>query len=538
MELSRANLEDKEFWTSKGYELPSFDVKKVRDNTLKNPMWLHFGAGNIFRAYIAVLQQKLLNEGLSDRGIIACEFFDEEIIDKAYKPFDNLSIAVTLKSDGNIDKKIVASVVDSIVAKKDLNKLFDIVASTSLEIISFTITEKGYSLTNSQGKYFKEVLEDLEVLPKEPKSIMGLIALLCFKRYKKNKAPLTLLSLDNCFHNGLTLFNSVKTFADTWVTKGYVEKEFINYLSNNKYISFPWSMIDKITPRPSESVKKILQDDGINGVEIIETSKHTYISSFVNAEEVGYLIIEDSFPNGRPPLEKAGVIFTDRETVDKAERMKVCTCLNPLHSILAIFGCLLGYNSVAKIMEDKTLRTLLEKAGYDELLPVVVDPKVINPHDFMREVLEKRFPNPYVPDTPQRIACDTSQIIPIRFGETLKSYLKRNKDTVKKLTFIPLFFAGWLRYLMAIDDEGKPFDLSPDPLNEELTNYMKKIKLGDKGPFTEILRPILSNKNIFAVDLYECVLAEKVEQMFSELVGGKGMVKKTLDSYVNDKSKR
>lgn len=534
MKLSLDNLENNEFWTSKGYELPSFDVKSVKENTLKNPIWLHFGAGNIFRAYIAVLQQKLLNEGLSDRGIIACEFFDEEIIDKIYKPFDNLSIAVTLKSDGNIDKKIVASVVDSINVKKELNKLIDIVKSPSLEIISFTITEKGYSLTNSQGKYFKEVIEDLEVFPKEPKSIMGLIALLCLKRYKKNKSPFTLLSLDNCFHNGLTLFRSVKTFADSWVKKGYVEDEFINYISDNKYVSFPWSMIDKITPRPSESVKKILQDDGVDGVEIIETSKHTYISSFVNAEEVEYLLIEDFFPNGRPPLEKAGVIFTDRETVDKAERMKVCTCLNPLHSILAIFGCLLGYNSVAKIMENKTLRTLLEKVGYNELLPVVVDPKVISPPDFMKEVLEKRFPNPYVPDTPQRIACDTSQIISIRFGETLKSYLNRNIGEVKKLTFIPLFFAGWLRYLMAIDDEGKPFYLSPDPLNEELTSYVKEIKLGGKGPFTQILRPILSNKNIFAVDLYECGLADKVEQMFSELVSGKGMVKRILDKYVND----
>jgi len=74
--------------------------------------------------------------------------------------------------------------------------------------------------------------------------------------------------------------------------------------------------------------------------------------------------------------------------------MKVCTCLNPLHSILAIFGCLLGYNSVAKIMENKTLRTLLEKTGYNELLPVVVDPEVINPHDFMKEVLEKDFQTP------------------------------------------------------------------------------------------------------------------------------------------------
>ena len=534
MESNLSNLSNKEFWERNGYELPQFNIEEVKEETKKNPIWLHFGAGNIFRAYIAVLQQTLLNKKFASRGIIACEFFDEEIIEKAYKPFDNLSIAVTLKDDGSINKKIVASVVDSIIASRELDKLINVASSPSLQIISFTITEKGYSLKSLTGEYLKDVNDDLQRLPERPRSIMGLIALLCYKRFKKNKAPLGLLSLDNCFHNGLTLYNAIRTFAESWVSKGYIETEFIDYITDQNYISFPWSMIDKITPRPSEYVKKILVDDGISGVDITETAKHTYISSFVNAEEVEYLVIEDLFPNSRPPLEKAGVIFTDRNTVDRAEKMKVCTCLNPLHTILAIFGCLLGYSSVSDIMRNSTIKKLLEKTGYNELLPVVVDPKIINPYKFMKEVLEKRMPNPYVPDTPQRIACDTSQIISIRFGETLKSYLEKSKTEIEKLTYIPMFFAGWLRYLLAIDDDGKPFNLSPDPLNEELTNYLKDIKLGDTGPFTKVLEPILSNKNIFGVDLYECRLAQKVEKFFCEFVSGKGMVGKTLEKYIDN----
>ena len=78
-------------------------------------------------------------------------------------------------------------------------------------------------------------------------------------------------------------------------------------------------------------------------MEVAETAKHTFVSAMVNAEECEYLAIEDWFPNGRPPLEKAGVLFCDRETVDKIEKMKVCTCLNPLHTALAMFGCLLSY---------------------------------------------------------------------------------------------------------------------------------------------------------------------------------------------------
>ena len=86
-----------------------------------------------------------------------------------------------------------------------------------------------------------------------------------------------------------------------------------------------------------------MEEDGFEDTDLIITSKNTYTAAFVNAEETEYLVIEDTFPNGRPPLEKAGFIFTDRETVDKVEKMKVCTCLNPLHTALAIFGCLLSY---------------------------------------------------------------------------------------------------------------------------------------------------------------------------------------------------
>ena len=121
-------------------------------------------------------------------------------------------------------------------------------------------------------------------------------------------------------------------------------------------------------------------------------------------------------------MEKAGLYFTDRETVDKVEKMKVCTCLNPLHTALAIFGNLLGFTLIADEMKDEDLVKLVNILGYKEGLPVVVDPKILSPKAFIDEVVQKRIPNPFMPDTPQRIACDTSQKLSIRFGETIKAY--------------------------------------------------------------------------------------------------------------------
>lgn len=118
--------------------------------------------------------------------------------------------------------------------------------------------------------------------------------------------------------------------------------------------------------------------------------------------------------------------------------MKVCTCLNPLHTALAIFGCLLSYTRIYKEMEDPELKVLVEKVGYLEGLPVVVDPKIINPKAFIDEVLTKRIPNPFMPDTPQRMGTDTSQKMSIRFGETIKAYINSKDLDVSELKFIPL----------------------------------------------------------------------------------------------------
>lgn len=291
-------------------------------------------------------------------------------------------------------------------------------------------------------------------------------------------------------------------------------------------------MIDKITPRPNASVEEELKKDDINDLAPVITGMRSYVAPFVNAEETEYLVIEDSFPNGRPALEKGGLLFTDRETVDKVEKMKVCTCLNPLHTSLAVYGCLLGYDLIANEMKDADLKKLVEVVGYQEGLPVVVNPGILDPKEFIDTVLNVRVPNPFMPDTPQRIATDTSQKLAIRFGETIKAYEKSDSLNVADLKLIPLVQAGWLRYMMAIDDKGEKFELSPDPLADAICPVMARIKLGDTD-VEDIIAPILHNAQIFGVDLYEAGLAEKVVGYFKELIAAPGAVREVLHKYVN-----
>lgn len=537
MKLNLSEIKDKSKWN--GYKFPEFDVEKALENTKKSPEWIHFGAGNIFRIFPAGLCQRLLNQNLMQTGIIAGECHDPEIVDKLFRPHDNLTLGVTLKADGTIEKEIIASVVQAVKVMPEFSDdwkiLEDAFKNSSLKMISFTITEKGYALLDSDGNLQNQYVSDFKNPPE--KSVMFLCRLtrLLLERFNAGKLPLALVSMDNCSKNGEKLSNAIFTIAENWQKNGFVPTEFVDYLKNDKKVSFPWTMIDKITPRPNQKVAEMLKKDGFEETELIVTSRKTYCATFVNAEETQYLVVEDNFPNGRPPLEKAGVYFTDRETVNKVEKMKVGTCLNPLHTALALSGCLLGFNLICDEMKDADLKKMVEILGYKEGLPVVVDPKIINPRSFIDEVIQKRLPNPFMPDTPQRIATDTSQKLSVRFGGTVNSYLADKNLDVKSLRIVPLVYALWLRYLLALDDEGNKFELSPDPLLPSLKSALEEISLGetDSQKIEPKIKKILSDEKIFGFNAAASPLYEKIKSYFMKMISAKGKVREVIHETVS-----
>ena len=538
MKLSTEGLKNQQEWLEKGYHLPQYDRAAMIAETRENPVWVHFGAGNIFRAFQANLAQRLLEEGSAKAGITVCEGFDYEIVEKQYRPHDDLSVLVTLKADGTIEKSVIGSIGESTILDSEndaeYTRLKEIFSRDSLQLCTFTVTEKGYSLVNGKGEELPAVTADFAAGPEKPQSYIGKVVSLLYTRYLSGKKPIAMVSTDNCSHNGEKLYAAVMAFAKAWIANGLAEKGFEEYLNDESKVSFPWSMIDKITPRPDASVEEMLRKDGLEDLDPVVTSKKTWVAPFVNAEETEYLVIEDKFPNGRPALEKVGVIFTDRDTVNNVERMKVTTCLNPLHTALAVYGCILGYTKISDEMKDTELVNLVNTLGYKEGLPVVVNPGVLDPKEFIDTVLQVRVPNPFMPDTPQRIATDTSQKLGIRYGETIKSYVADADLDVTGLTMIPLVQAGWLRYLMAVDDNGNAFEPSPDPLLEEAQKYVAEFKLGEsysEAAIADKVMPLLKNAQIFGVDLEEVGLAGKVISFFAELIAGVGAVRETLKKY-------
>ena len=511
--LNRDNVKSPQLWP-KGYKLPAFNIDNMIEATIKSPTWLHIGAGNIFRIFLADLQQDLLNAGHTDKGIIVYESYDEGIIPASFAPYDNMTLAVTLNANGTTDKQVIASIADAF--DSDLPMLMGIIAQPSLQMISLTITEKGYTVTP----------DNICTGPDQAKTAMEQVAAGLYARHEADAPPLALVAMDNFAENGTKVATAVEAIARHWFLRGHALETFIDYVQTQAY---PWTMIDKITPQPSEAVAQLLENEGYTSTKITHTDKNTSVASFVNAEGPQYLVIEDSFPNGRPPLEKAigkGVFFTGRETVRKADQMKVCACLNPLHTILGVCGTLLGYPTISACMQDRRLVTFIKESA-NEAMPTVADPGIINPQEFLHEVVTRRFPNPFIPDTPARINMDASQKIPVRFGETLKARLSKGMD-IAGLEAIPRFVALWFRYRMGIDDAGNQMELSPDPRIPEAVLPMESAKLGAGA---KLPAGILSDTNIFGVDLYNVGLGEKIEKIYAELSEKPGAVSRLLSEW-------
>ena len=267
--LTRAGLTDTA-WQTSGVKLPGFDLKAMTERTVASPRWIHLAPSNLYRAMIAPLQQALLESGAAEDGMIAVETHDKQVIDDIYHPHDNLSIRVVMYPGARNDLMVVANVADALFADAedspaDWQKTLDYFATSSLQLVSITCTEKGYNIDTALAD------ADRQNGPAAPKHIMAKVAAFAHHRYRNGGAPVALVSMDNCAENGHKFFSAVLAFAEEWVSRGFVEAGFVEYLE--KEVSFPWTMIDRITPRPAENVKGMLKEMGIDEEKKLRLSK-------------------------------------------------------------------------------------------------------------------------------------------------------------------------------------------------------------------------------------------------------------------------
>ena len=210
-----------EAWEKAGITLPGYDVEAVSEKAKRRTWCGYISESEIFSVYLSVvLLTAFWKKGVLNRGITCIETFDYDVVDKIYDPYDNLGLSVILHGDGTREYKVIGALAEAVKAQSSdpahWNRLKEIFTSKSLQMVSFTITEKGYALQKADGTWFPFVEADIKNGPDKATGAMAVLVAMLYERYKAGRYPIALVSMDNCSRNGAKLRESVLTMTEEW----------------------------------------------------------------------------------------------------------------------------------------------------------------------------------------------------------------------------------------------------------------------------------------------------------------------------------
>ncbi len=437
---------------------PGYDRKQV------TPGIVHLGIGAFHRAHQAVVIDDIIANGATEWGIIGASLRSSDTFD-ALAPQDCL-YTVAVRSGAGTEHRIIGSVLQTSVAKRDPAQLIARMADPATRIVSLTVTEKGYCHTPQTGELdanHPDIVHDL-AHPDTPRSAPGYIVAALARRRAAGTAPFTVLSCDNLSANGHTVKRIVTQFAQLH------SPELGKWIAD--HVACPSTMVDRIVPETTDADRAaVAYELGMADAWPVITEPFTQ------------WIVEDNFSAGRPDFASAGVqLVTD---VTPFEHMKL-RLLNASHSALAYLGYLSGHETIAGTMTDDRFaafaRGIMEDAAVTLSMPDGTDLAA-----YSASLLE-RFANPALRHRTWQIAMDGSQKLPQRLLGTMQDRLRLGLP----IDTHAIAVAGWMRYVTASDERGQPIDVR-DPLAGELADIASKA-----GPVAERLAPaLLEVRSIF-----------------------------------------
>ncbi len=168
--------------------------KKISEKAKEEPGWVHFGIGKYFPYFYRWNCRRTSGRRCLDRGITCVETFDYDVVDKIYDPYDNLGLSVILHGDGTREYKVLGSLAEAVKAQssdsEQWNRLKEIFTSKSLQMVSFTITEKGYALQKADGTWFPFVEADIKNGPDKATGAMAVLVAMLYERLKQENIQL------------------------------------------------------------------------------------------------------------------------------------------------------------------------------------------------------------------------------------------------------------------------------------------------------------------------------------------------------------
>ncbi len=477
--------------------------RPIRNEPIITPNIIHFGPGAFFRSFVASLIDRVNQKDVKKWGIIAVSLNSEATLNNLAGQdlvFNALSMSNTKKR-----AQTISAISDFIVAKKDSQSVVKALSDEQIDIVSLTITEKGYHY-NSDKKELdfsnQNIVDDLGNLEK-PKTAVGFLVAGLRNRYLSGKAPFTILSCDNLPNNGAIVQKIILDFAQK------IDPAFAKWIS--KEVSFPSSMVDRITPATK-------QQDIINFSE----EYGAYDPALVVHEEFFQWVIEDRFSSGRPKFELAGIQMVSN--VELHEKMKL-RCLNGTHSALAYLGYLAGCNTIAECVSEDSMVNYIQYLWEEEIVPTLVTPEGENLSDYCSKLLE-RYQNSAIEHRTWQIAMDGSQKLPQRILETVSDLVTHNKN----FKGLALAIAAWIKYVSGKDLNGEAIDVR-DPLTNDFAMIAKKSKTSEQYVDT-----ILDQSKVFPANLRDSsAFRTEVQKSykFMETYGSLSSIKNLMSNLEN-----
>lgn len=427
--------------------VPRYDRSSLR------PGVVHIGLGGFNRAHQAVYLDDLLAEAKgsdADKAMAWAECGvgllppDQRMSDVLHA--QDFLYAVVERSATGRKARIIGSICEYLYAPASPAAVIAQMSSPECRIISLTVTEGGYFLRPGTSEFeadSPDVRFDLEN-PNTPRTFLGFICEALEQRRREGLPPVTVLSCDNLQGNGDATAHVVRAFAEL---KSPVLRQWID-----ENVTFPNSMVDRITPATTEVERKLIEERfGIrDGWPVI-------------TEPFRQWVIEDTFCNGRPPLERVGVMMTAHVEPFEAMKMRL---LNGSHFAMAYVGAMLGFEFVHECLENALMRPFIE-AYMDAVSPAVPEVPGVGLAEYKATLLE-RFSNPTIRDQIMRICAGGSAKLPKFVLPVYPLLVAKGADT----RLVALVVASWLVYFRGRDQNGRPLSIV-DPCAAELTRIME-----------------------------------------------------------------
>ncbi|HFW3714449.1 TPA: D-arabinitol 4-dehydrogenase [Salmonella enterica subsp. enterica serovar 6,7:y:-] len=364
--------------------------------------WLHIGLGSFHRAHQAWYLHRLQMMGDKRWSIAAGNIRnDAEHVVQALSAQKGRYVLETVSPEGVREYEEITSIQKLIPWQADLQPLIAEGADPKTKVIAFTVTEGGYYLNTSHKLEVSnpDLAGDLKG---GCKTIYGVITRILEARMANNAGPLTLLSCDNVRHNGERFHDGLVEFLQLTG-----KQDVIDWLSTNA--TCPNTMVDRITPRPAaELPARIKAQTGI--ADKAPVMGETFIQ----------WVVEDNFRDVRPALEKVGVDLV--ASVIPYEEAKI-RILNSSHSCIAWAGTLIGQKYIHESTMTDFIYQIADRYVTEDVIPCLGDNGIDLPT--YRDVVLKRFTNPHIQDTNQRVAADGFSKIPAMIAPTLRECYQR-----------------------------------------------------------------------------------------------------------------